>query len=278
MSQGRLMDSQWRRRHVPLWLFAAALLLPGCEPPGRPNPADRPLRPEQVMSFARLFGTRCAGCHGAEGLLGAAPPLNDPLFRAAISEEELADVIRSGRKGALMPGFGVGHGALTDAQIKLLIYEIKGVPYRVSSQNDEVTGPSNFVVEVAADGQAPQWGTVPKRPDGLPPLASSSAESGDAQRGMAVFAQACAMCHGEQGQGSNQPDGPGSINNRAFLSLISDQALRRLIITGRPDLGMPDYAGKDGRPEDFKPLTAAQVADLVALLASWRETGATAQP
>ena len=278
MNHGNLGDSRRRLRHAPLWVLAAALLLPGCEPPGRPDPADRPLRPEQVRSFARLFGTRCAGCHGAEGLLGAAPPLNDPLFRSAVSEEELAEVIRLGRKGALMPSFGIGHGALTDAQIKLLIYEIKGVPYRVSSQSNEVTGPGDFTVEVAADGQAPQWGTVPKRPDDLPPLASSSTESGDAQRGLEVFAQACARCHGEQGQGSDRPDGPGAINNRALLSLLSDQVLRRLIITGRPDLGMPDYAGKDGRPENFRPLTAAQVADLVALLASWRETGATAQP
>jgi hypothetical protein len=33
---------------------------------------------------------------------------------------------------------------------------------------------------------------------------------------------------------------------------------------------MPDFAGKDGRPDDFKPLTSAEVADLVALLSGWR--------
>ena len=37
----------------------------------------------------------------------------------------------------------------------------------------------------------------------------------------------------------------GAINDPAFLALISDQALRRYAITGRPDLGMPDYADKD---------------------------------
>jgi hypothetical protein len=33
---------------------------------------------------------------------------------------------------------------------------------------------------------------------------------------------------------------------------------------------MPDYAGTKGRPEDFQPLTAENVTDVVALLAYWR--------
>ena len=33
---------------------------------------------------------------------------------------------------------------------------------------------------------------------------------------------------------------------------------------------MPDYADDDGRDSSFEPLTADDIADLVALLASWR--------
>jgi len=84
-----------------------------------------------------------------------------------------------------------------------------------------------------------------------------------------VFARACAGCHGRQGQGGEH----GAINEPAFLALISDRALRRIVITGRPDLGMPAYDGTDGRPDDFPPLTSAQIDDLVALLASWRQGG-----
>jgi cytochrome c oxidase cbb3-type subunit 3/ubiquinol-cytochrome c reductase cytochrome c subunit len=65
----------------------------------------------------------------------------------------------------------------------------------------------------------------------------------------------------------------GAINDPDFLALISDQALRRLVITGRPDLGMPDYADPKGRPEGFKPLTSQEVTDVVALLAYWRKGG-----
>jgi cytochrome c oxidase cbb3-type subunit 3/ubiquinol-cytochrome c reductase cytochrome c subunit len=62
------------------------------------------------------------------------------------------------------------------------------------------------------------------------------------------------------------------INDRVFLALISDQALRRIVITGRPDLGMPHYAGPRPQQSNFRPLTPEQVNDLVALLAAWRQS------
>ena len=97
---------------------------------------------------------------------------------------------------------------------------------------------------------------------------------GSRERGEEVFARACAGCHGPNGSGvPHKGEIHDAINDAAFLALISDQALRRIIITGRPDLGMPTYAEGDGRPKDFQPLTAAEIDDLVALLADWRATG-----
>ena len=61
--------------------------------------------------------------------------------------------------------------------------------------------------------------------------------------------------------------------NIGFLEIISDQELRRYAITGRPDLGMPPYDGKDSRPPDFQPLTSEEIDSLVALLACWRQGG-----
>jgi hypothetical protein len=48
--------------------------------------------------------------------------------------------------------------------------------------------------------------------------------------------------------------------------LVSDQALRTSIIAGRRDLGHPDWRGYP----PGQPLTAQQVADVVAWLASKR--------
>ncbi len=218
-----------------------AVLLVGCHWPGQPKPEDRPLREDEVTDFGKLFAKHCAGCHGSEGKLGPAPPLNDKLFLAIVPDEELLRVVRDGRPGTPMPAFAREQGGpLTAKQ-----------------------------VEAVARGLKPLWGGTPPKEKPPPYLAPKGA--GDKERGAKLFAQACAACHGAKGQGGEEA---GAINDPAFLALISDRALRRIIITGRPDLGMPVYNDSDYRAPDFKPLTSEQIHDLVALLAYWRVGGA----
>jgi mono/diheme cytochrome c family protein len=247
-----------RRRQVALALFALAVV-GGCEPPGKPNPANKPIMPDQILGFDRLYATNCAGCHGATGELGPAPPLKDPLFVQIVPDADLLDVIRVGRAGTPMPPFAQKHGgALTDEQIKILA---DGIKSHWKSDGPPVESPPAYAITKSGGVQ-----TV----------------AGSRERGASVYARACAGCHGPNGAGVNH-DGviANAINVPAFLALISDQALRRIIITGRSDLGMPSFAEHEGRPDDFKPLTSAEIDDLVALLADWRATGSSivqAQP
>ncbi len=76
--------------------IVAALLLSfaGCNLPGKPDAADKPVTPDEIADFGQLYAANCAGCHGATGKVGPAPPLNDPLFAAIIPNEELLRVIR----------------------------------------------------------------------------------------------------------------------------------------------------------------------------------------
>jgi mono/diheme cytochrome c family protein len=238
--------NQPRKRRWRLLLLLAGLA--GCDPPGKPNEADRPKPANQVTDFRTLYATRCAGCHGTDGKLGPAPPLNDPIFLAIVPDEELLHVIRDGRtvtpgQKSPMPAFAHDRGGpLTGAQVKVL-----------------------------AEGIKDRWG--PPASGSLPLyLSPSGGKSGDDKNGARVFARACARCHGAQGRGEKdgQPLRGGAINDPAFLALISDQALRRIIITGRPDLGMPAYDHAD-RP----PVTEAEIDDLVALLRGWRQGGSS---
>jgi cytochrome c oxidase cbb3-type subunit III len=220
----------------------------GADLPGKPNPEDRPQTPAEVTDFSVLFARNCSGCHGADGTLGPAPPLNDPLFLAIVPDEVLRDVITRGRSGTPMPAFSRRlEGALTDEQI-----------------------------EIVAAGLKRHWKVDPRAPAELPPYAIAKTDTPPAaaaiERGEQVFAQACALCHGENGEGSGEGESPGRINDPALLTLFSDQVLRRIVITGRPDLGMPTFVGTDGRDSDFKPLTSEQIDDLVALLAHWRSS------
>ncbi len=218
------------------------LLAAGCEGqdwPGRPRPPEKPTARDE---FNDLYKRHCSGCHGKDGDLGPAPPLNDQLFLAIVPDEELLMVVADGRPGTLMPAWAKRKGGpLSDEQVKVLAAGIK-----------------------------PRWATSAKPEGDIPPYAPDDDKpGGDKAEGAKVFATACANCHGPEGRGGSR----GSVNDPAFLALLSDQALRRLVITGRTDLGMPAYDGIAGRTPAFKPLTSKEVGDLVALMAYWRVGG-----
>jgi cytochrome c oxidase cbb3-type subunit 3 len=233
-------------RHLP-WAPMAAVAavvwlssLSGC---GHRQPGNQSKASQEASHFTMLFGDRCSGCHGADGTLGPAPPLNDPLFLAIVPEHVMKDVVRHGREGTLMTAFGTGGwNSLREEQIDGLVSGIRSA--------------------WGADDQAPAHAPPYPRPDSPDDVAS------DIPAGKKVFGEVCASCHGEDGCGGTAA---GAIGSPDFLSLVSDQMLRRIVITGRPDLGMPDYRELGTLRSSGNPLTSEEVADIVVLLASWRE-------
>ena len=243
----RTRSTMGGRRAVSLspFLLVSLSLFTGCDLPGKPSIDDRPKPADLVKDFDTLYSMRCAGCHGANGKLGPAPPLNDPVFLAIVADGELRHVIAEGRvvsaaQKTPMPAFARANGGpLTDVQVQVL-----------------------------AEGLKKRW--QPAAPADVPPYLGKA--GGSRVEGARVFARACAECHGKEGEGVVRDDKRHRrINDPAFLALISDKALRRIIITGRPDLGMPAYDGSADRPADFHPLTSGQIDNVVALLASWRK-------
>jgi mono/diheme cytochrome c family protein len=208
----------------------------GCDRlPGRPREEDRPIRPDLVQDFAVLYRQNCAGCHGSETQPGAAVKLSDPVYLALVDDATLRRVIAQGVLGTSMPAFArSAGGTLTDAQIEILVREI-----RVRWSHPAALG-----------------GVTP------PPYAADSTP-GDAQRGAEVYATYCGSCHGPAGTGS--PRG-GSIVDGSYLALVSDQGLRTMVIVGRPDLGMPDWR----RYVQGRSMTAQEVSDVVAWLVAQR--------
>jgi mono/diheme cytochrome c family protein len=87
--------------------------------------------------------------------------------------------------------------------------------------------------------------------------------AGNADQGQLVFGTYCASCHGSDGRGTLRGS---AITNDSFLALVSDQGLRTIVITGRPELGAPDWRSDvPGRP-----MTDREITDVVAWLASRR--------
>ena len=218
----------------------AAIVFAGCDwLPGRPTQADLPLRPSDISDFATLYGENCAGCHGADGKSGAAIAMNNPVYLAIIDDASMRRVIANGSPGTAMPPFAQSAGgSLTDRQIDLLIAGIRK-----------------------------NWTGAPGAAEGAPPYPSSTA--GDPSRGAQVYATSCQSCHGPNGRGGSA----GSIVDASYLSLISNQYLRTIVIAGRPDIGHPDWKND----VSGQPLTPEQVSDVVAWLGSKRPAPALAQ-
>jgi cytochrome c oxidase cbb3-type subunit III len=222
-------------RHHFVWLPASlAVLLAGCG-----HPPETYTLPDQVTDFTVLYKNNCAGCHGQDGRLGAARPLNDSLYLAVISKEQnrMRDVIAKGVHGTAMPAFAENAGGtLTDRQIAILAGQIDA---RWSRPRDYI-------------------GVT------LPPY---SAELGDASRGERVFVNYCSRCHGKEGMGAtNGGRSGGSVVDPALLALVSNQSIRTTVIAGRANVGCPNWKGDS--PDHV--MTPQEISDVVAWVAAHR--------
>jgi cytochrome c oxidase cbb3-type subunit 3 len=220
-------------------LFALALLclvmLAGCSARnGEPQPGSEPLAPSQVLDFGTLYAQNCAGCHGAQGRGGASIALANPVYLAIVDETTMRNIVANGVRGTSMPAFAQSAGGmLTEQQI-----------------------------EAITDGIFSRWGRkqVLDRADAPSYVAKAA---GNVDHGQIVFGTYCASCHGSEGGGTRKGS---AITNDSFLALVSDQALRTIVITGRPELGAPDWRGN----VPGHPMSDQEITDVVAWLASRR--------
>ena len=96
-----------------------------------------------------------------------------------------------------------------------------------------------------------------------------AAKAADAAHGQQVYLTYCASCHGGRSDQYRIKSKAGSITHPAFLSLVSDQVLRTVVIAGRPDIGQPDW--RNDLPGH--PMSDQEVTDVVGWLSSQRPGG-----
>jgi cytochrome c oxidase cbb3-type subunit III len=211
-------------------LIPIALLLGslGCERKiGAPNDQEELMRPENVASFDRLYKQNCSACHGESGSGGPALDLANPKYQALVDDASLKRWITTGMPGTQMPAFGEPAGGfLTPQQVDVLVA-----------------------------GMRTRWNHKDQSAADMPPYSSSAV--GNIEHGQDVFRVSCTSCHQQEQQ---------KITDASYLSLVSDQSLRTIVIAGRLDLGHPDW--KQVRPG--QPLTDQDVSDVIAYLHSLR--------
>jgi mono/diheme cytochrome c family protein len=213
-------------------LLVFAVLLAGCAhaPGNSPNPA---LRPTADDGFTTLYSQNCAACHGPNGQNGPSIDLANPEYQALIDDGTLRKWISGGMPGTEMPAFAQSAGGmLTDSQIGALIAGMRKHWQRPNAFN----------------------GATP------PPYAQS--QSGDPRRGEQTYNARCVGCHATSLQ--------QQVTSPTYLALIGDQALRSIIIAGRPDIDQPDWRHDGPGSNASSPLSAPDVTDIVTYLASLR--------
>lgn len=178
---------------------------------------------ERVHRGRRIYTEQCASCHGTEGEGGIGTALNDKNLLKNTLDDIFYSVIRSGVPSTQMPAWSVDFGGpLTDEDIR------------------DVTA---FMR--AWEPTAPEIEPVVFEPDSA--------------RGALLFSTTCAICHGDDGKGSD--DGP-AINDVLRLATLDNDWYRSVIANGRPAKGMPTW-GTVLNPE--------QIEDLIALVDDWRD-------
>lgn len=191
----------------------------------------------EKQAAAADYQQYCALCHGKdrEGYANDyAPSLrSESLFRSGFPYH-IALTISYGRRGTPMGGYSeeVG-GPLDQHALQRLVTWLK----------DQVG--------VEPDEQFP------------------SVVSGDAALGEKIYADECAVCHGENGEGQIGP----AIGNPAMLSMTTDNFLRYAIENGRDGTDMPAF-GKILQDTEIDALTAflrSKAAGWSSTAPEWRE-------
>jgi cbb3-type cytochrome c oxidase subunit III len=190
---------------------------------------------EFATDGATLYGTFCAACHGpaGEGMrypgMTAFPAIGNSDFLAAASDRFIRTTIAHGRPGRRMPAWGESEGGLRPAEIDAVVTYVRRLAPDVPAPVD--TEPYRFV-------------------------------RGDAAAGARLYADACASCHGERGQGNEGP----ALSNPRFLAAATDTYLLETIRRGRRGTSMPGFAGASPA---HRVLDDSEITAVVAFVRTW---------
>ena len=181
------------------------------EEDGTEDAAGKPEEPKEdpqaraVKTGAGLYAKYCAFCHGKNGEGFAADEANalaNREFLRSATDDFIVQGIVRGRPGTPMSAWGKEYGGvLGDDDVSALLAFIRA--WQV--------------------GESIEIGT--------------EKIEGDASKGAKTYAQLCASCHGDKGQGGMAV----SVNNPVLHETASDGFLRYAIAKGRPGTPMPGF-------------------------------------
>lgn len=231
----------------------------------------------------RIFSTYCSECHGSTVAFSGDP-------------SELAASIRQGGQHEGMAPFQDRLPPEQLIELAWFLYSPSAVPDGEALYVENCVGchgasiPSVPEASDVADiyglmdaslpHQAmPAWGEVlsTEQISNLVEYIQASSTGTSSVRGRRLYAEQCASCHGEFGEGGVHPGNPNDIiapiSSAEFLSTRDDWTLRQIIARGQPDQGMSPFGQAYGGP-----LSTDDIDAIIGFLRSWEDNPPVAIP
>jgi mono/diheme cytochrome c family protein len=219
----------------------------------------------------RLFVLNCSSCHGSAVAFSG-------------EEDELRSIIREGGLHLEMPPW---RDTLSDQDLELLAdYVVDPIgedaggslfsQYCVSCHGTRIPSSEDVesALEIISSGGAhesmPIWGEAltPEQLDALVDYTLETSRGTPIQLGQQLYAQNCAVCHGDFGEGGLNPARPDDIiapiSSAEYLQTRDDSVLKSIIAQGQPNFGMSPFGTSFGGPLDDSEIDA-----IVAFLRNW---------
>ncbi len=220
----------------------------------------------------RLFVTNCSSCHGNSVAFSGEPEelrqiisegglhLEMPPWKQRLSPSELDTLAQ----------FVVDPGATPEGEALFdrLCTSCHG--QRIPASNDVVEA-REIIATGGSHETMPVWGEVltPEQLDALVSYTLETASGAPLVTGQELFAQNCANCHGDLGEGGPNPTRPDDIiapiSTAEYLKTRDDFTLKSIISQGQPNFGMSPFGSSYGGPLDDE-----QIDAVVAYIRSWQ--------
>lgn len=219
----------------------------------------------------RLFSVDCSGCHGRSVAYSG-------------TEADLKNIISNGGMHLQMPPW---KGRLPDSDVDLLasyVVDPQSAPsaqplfqqYCSDCHGDQVPTATDtaaarqIILQGGPHQTMPVWGTVltSQQIDALVAYTLQAAKGTGPDVGRQLFADNCAQCHGDFGEGGPNPTRAGDIiapiSSAEFLKTRDDATLQAIISQGQPNFGMSSFGSAYGGPLDDD-----QISSIVAFIRTW---------
>jgi mono/diheme cytochrome c family protein len=219
----------------------------------------------------RIFTTNCASCHGKS-------------LAYSGDEAQLRTIISQGGLHLEMPAWQAKLSTQDIDTLANYVFDPKSTPQGAdlfqkncsACHGDKVPKVAsleqakNSISAGGAHQTMPVWGDIltEEQINALVTFVLSDSQGSVIEAGQTLFADNCAACHGDFGEGGPNPARPGDviapISTAEFLKTRDDFSLRAIISQGQPNLGMSPFGGEFGGPLD-----PDEVDAIVAYLRSW---------